>query len=139
MTLLRPGMKATYKLPDGTTYELTVSGDELSGRALDAEVARRVFGYVVEPGVNVRTDEKEYFQRTPSGGGLVRVAFYSAGGAAINVEVELQKRGWKRVWPAVKERGPVTVILEHTDGRVVAAHGPENTALCRAALKAVTA
>ncbi len=112
--------------------------DGLAGRALDAEVARRVFGFEVEARTNARTGEIDYVQRTPSGRDWVRVAFYSAGGAAINASVELQERGWKRIWPAVKERGTVTVVLEHADGRVVTATGPENTALCLAALKAVT-
>jgi hypothetical protein len=137
VTLLRPGMQARYTLPDGSTYELTVSGDELSGRALDAEIARRVFGHEVEPRTNARTGEKDFVQRTPSGNDWVRCAFYSGGGAAIKVSVELQRLGWKHIRPVVKERGSVTVILEHTDGRVVTATGPENTALCLAALKAV--
>jgi hypothetical protein len=111
--------------------------DELTGRALDAAIARHVFGYEVEPRTNARTREIDYVQRTPSGTDWVRVAFYSGGGAAINLSVELQQRGWKHIRPAAKARGPVTVVLEHSSGRVVTATGPENTALCLAALKAV--
>jgi hypothetical protein len=141
MTLLKPGRKATYKLPDGSTYELTVNRDELSGRTLDAEVARRVFGYEVEWRTNARTSETDYVQRTPSGGDWVRVAFYSSSGAAINVQAELERRGWKRiVLPTVQWHSPnnAHVVFEHSDGRVVAASGPVNTALCLAAIKAVT-
>jgi hypothetical protein len=109
----------------------------MGNRELDAAIASQLFGHLVEERTNSRTREIDYVQRTPSGTDWVRVSFYSAGGAAINVSVELQKLGWKRIWPAVKERGQVTVILEHADGRVVSATGPENTALCLAALKAV--
>jgi hypothetical protein len=116
-----------------------MNGDELSGRALDAEVARRVFGYEVEPRTNARTGEKDYVQRTPSGRDWVRVAFYSVSGAAINVQAELEGRGWKRIVLAtVQWHSPndAHVVLEHADGRRVEAHGPMNTALCLAAIKA---
>ena len=113
-------------------------------RELDAAIARHVFGYEVEPRTNTRTGETDYVQRAPSGQDWVRVAFYSASmGAAINVDVELQKRGWKRV-PMPRRLGSQwnegdgpTVVLEHADGRVVEEFGPVNEAVCRAALKAV--
>ncbi|HEX9155971.1 MAG TPA: hypothetical protein VF819_10430 [Nitrospira sp.] len=97
--------------------------DQPTGRELDAAIAQHVFGYEVEPRVNARTRETDYVQRTPSGDDWVRVAFYSAGDAAINVAVELQNRGWTRRMPLVKEHGEVTVVLEHTDGRTVEAFG----------------
>ena len=69
-----------------------MNGAELSGRALDAEIARRVFGYEVESRTNARTGEIDFVQQAPSGRDWVRVAFYASSGAAINVGVELQKR-----------------------------------------------
>jgi hypothetical protein len=66
----------------------------------------------------------------------VRVPFYSISlAASIEVELELQKKGWKRQevragshW---QEPGGLRVILEHADGRTVGAFGLENEALCR--------
>lgn len=116
-----------------------VNIDELTGRELDARVAQHVFGYEVEPGVNIRTDEKDYFQRTLSGRDWVRVAFYSRNmGASLEVELALRDRGWTRTEPLVGAPGDVRVVLEHADGRTVESFGPMSVALCRAALKAVT-
>jgi hypothetical protein len=118
--------------------------DDLQGRELDAMVARRVFSLQVEELVNARTGQKDFVYalrpETPNGE-WVRVPFYSISHAAsIQVEVELQKKGWKRQevragshW---EESGGVRVVLQHTDGRTVGAFGSENEALCRAALKA---
>ncbi len=39
--------------------------DELSGRALDAEVARRVFGLTFEERTNARTREKDFYEVHP--------------------------------------------------------------------------
>ena len=117
-----------------------MNGAELTGRALDAEVARRVFGFEVESRTNARTREIDYVQRTPSGRDWVRVAFYSSGSATINVGVEMANRGWKRiVLPTVQWHAPneAHVVFEHADGRRVEARGPMNVALCRAALKAM--
>jgi hypothetical protein len=117
-----------------------MNGDALTGRALDAAVARRLFGFEVEWRTHARTGETDYVQRTPSGRDWVRVAFYSSSGAALNIQAELERRGWKRiVLPTVHWHSPneAHVVLEHPDGRVVEATGPVNTALCLVALKAV--
>ena len=108
----------------------------LSGRELDALVAQQLFGLQVQERANLKTGEQDFVYNarpqapTPE---WVRVPFYAAGfGASITVEVELQKRGWRR-----KEASEPGVVLEHADGRTVEAVGPLNEALCRAALKAV--
>jgi hypothetical protein len=114
--------------------------DAFIGRALDAEVARRVFGLTVEPRTNSRTGEKDFVYEVQPGQWVV-VPFYTGSMAAsISVEVALQQRGWKRKeWRgAWKAPNDVRVVLEHSDGRTVEATGPINTALCLAALKAVT-
>jgi hypothetical protein len=91
--------------------------DNLAGRKLDMAVARDVLGYEVEERVNETTGEKDAFSRPPGQGkGWVRVAFYGVSmGASLNVEYELQHRGWsRRVTRTVKE--PTTlaeVILDH--------------------------
>ncbi len=114
--------------------------DTLRGRELDVAVARRVLGYKVEERVDATTGEKETMCRQ-KGGAWVPVAPYGASkGAFLNVEFELQHRGWKRrATRTVKE--PTTaaeVILDHRDGRSVKAAGVSiGEALCRAALKAV--
>jgi hypothetical protein len=116
--------------------------DNLTGRELDMAVAKHVLGYEVEERINPTTGEKDAFSRQPGHGtGWVRVAFYGASiGASLNVEYELQHRGWRRrVTGIVTE--PTTldeVILDHGDGRSVKAVGESRgEALCRAALKAV--
>jgi hypothetical protein len=117
--------------------------DNLTGRELDIAVARHVLGYEIEERINTTTGEKDAFSQQPGQGkAWVRVAFYGASmGASLNVEYELQHRGWRRrVTGTVKE--PTTlaeVILDHGDGRSVKAVGEtRGEALCRAALKAVT-
>jgi hypothetical protein len=116
--------------------------DALSGRELDMAVARDVLGYQVEERVNTTTGEKEAVSRQPGQGkAWVRVAFYGASrGASLNVEYELQHRGWRRrVTRTVKEPAlRAEVILDQRDGRSVQAVGQSlGEALCRAALKAV--
>ena len=116
--------------------------DNLTGRELDMAVARHVLGYEVEERIDTTTGEKDAVSRQRGHGkGWVRVAFYGTSlGAALNVEYELQHRGWRRrVTGTVKE--PTTlaeVILDHRDGRSVKAVGESRgQALCRAALKAL--
>lgn len=119
----------------------TANIDELTGRDLDAMVAERVLGLQVEPRANARTGENDFLYALSPGASLdewVRVPYYTASMAAsLNLEVELHKRGWRRVDSNWKDTGDVRVILRHTDGRRVEAFGPGNEALCRAALKAV--
>ena len=116
--------------------------DQPTGRELDAEIARRVFGLEVEPHVNSITGKTDYVHRTASGLGWVPVAYYAERmGASLEVEYELRKRGWTRVDTPLRvgsqwnEPSDPTVILEHIDGRPVEAVGPVNEAICRAALK----
>jgi hypothetical protein len=117
-----------------------VNVDTLSGRNLDAMVAQHVFGMLVERRTNSRTGEKDFLYAVHPGQ-WVRVPFYTASmGASINVEVEMQKRGWKRIVLANVHRNSPNdahVVLVHSDGREVLAAGLLNEALCRAALKAV--
>ncbi len=119
--------------------------DELSGRELDVAVARHVFGHQVEERPNSRTGEMDAVYVTgleadnPS---WVRLPFYSRTlSASIQVELEIQKQGWRLREPPAGERpGPlhhITVVLLHSDGRTVEAIGEFEAALCRAALKAV--
>ena len=105
-------------------------------------VAKHVLGYEVEERINTTTGEKDAFSRPRGQGkGWVRVVSYGASmGASLNVEYELQHRGWRRrATRTVKE--PTTlaeVILDHRDGRTVQAQGESfSEALCKAALKAV--
>ncbi len=114
--------------------------DELTGRALDALVAERVFRLEVEVLPNPQTGEIDAFCRAASGQS-VRVAFYSRSlSASLTVEAELLRVGWARVDHQAGARSitaPVRVLLKHRGGRTVEASGPFETALCRAALKAV--
>ena len=119
--------------------------DQLSGRQLDIAVARQVFGHQVEERPNAQTRELDAVYNAGLDANAptwVRVPFYSISlAASTEVELELQKQGWKRQevrsgshW---KEPSGLRMILEHVDGRTVWAFGSENEALCRAALKAV--
>ena len=117
----------------------------LSGRELDVAIARQVFGLQVEELAIARTGQKDFvyaLRPEAPNGEWVRVPFYSISlAASIQVELELQKRGWKRhevqAGSHWKEPGGLRVILEHADGRTVGAFGSENEALCRAALEAL--
>jgi hypothetical protein len=60
-----------------------------------------------------------------------------SGGAAINIEQALRDRGRRRMEPRERATGATRVVFVHADGRTVEAVGPMNTAVCRAALKAV--
>lgn len=120
-----------------------MSIDELTGRELDAAVAQRVFGLQVDKRTNPLTGEPEYVHPLRPGAPpeeWIRIPFYSVSlAAAINLEVELQRRGWRRVDSNVKDTGDIRVILQHTDGRRVNGFGRAPVALCRAALKALDA
>jgi hypothetical protein len=117
--------------------------DDTRGRALDALVARHVFGLTVEPIVITGTREPDAMYRLPSGD-WVAVPFYSSMvSGADKVNEKLQDLGW-RLLPERRAdlRGApadLRVMLTHSDGRIVSAVGGSFTqALCRAALKAVT-
>lgn len=89
--------------PGAYSGEWQVSFDELSWRELDAAVAARVFGFVVEPRKNARTREKDFVQLVRSDSPhpqWVRVALCSENmGAALNIEMALRERGWTRTGP----------------------------------------
>lgn len=113
--------------------------DDLTGRALDAAVAERLFGLLVEERADARTGEKDFLYVVRPEAPIrawVRVAFYSGNmGASLEVEFELLNRGWRRTEPRVSAPGDVRVVLEHSDGRTVEASGPMNVALCRGRLR----
>ena len=69
---------------------------------------------------------------------MVSCPYYSSSlAASVQVELELQHQGWRREEARPRAAGDALVVLKHTDGRTVEAFGPENEALCRAALKTV--
>ena len=112
-------------------------------RALDAAVAKHLFGLEVETRVNTRTGRRVAVCRQP-GKQWVRVGYYSGStGASLNVAYELRRQGWTwrrevRTVSKWSQPGVQRVVLEHTDGRTVEAEGASiHEALCRAALKAV--
>ncbi len=116
--------------------------DDLDGRDLDTLIAQRVFNLQVESRTNPRTGEKDFvYALSPetSSDAWGSGPYYSSGLAGcINVEVELQKHGWRRIDGNWHDTGSdVTVILRHADGREVEATGRVNVAVSRAALKAV--
>lgn len=147
MTLLRPGMKATYRLPDGSIFEVMIgtegvddqlkespSFDGMESRELDAAVAARVFGFTVEWRTNTRTRAKEALRLLENGNWVV-VPFYSERmSASITLGLRLQDLGWKQT-SAPRD---LQVTLAHADGRSVTATGrSEHEALARAAVKAM--
>lgn len=116
--------------------------NEPSGRELDAEVARHVFGFEVEQRRNKRTGEPDFVYRAGGNDSWLLVRHYSQTlAASITLENELNKRGWHRVRslgghePAPGIEG--TVTLKHTDGSLVEATGLLEGALCRATLRAL--
>ena len=115
---------------------------ELSGRELDAEVARRVFGFEVEQRTGKVTGLPNFVYRVGGNDAWFLVPGYSWSTAAhITLANELNNRGWHHV-PSVggHEHAPGiegTVTLKHTDGRLVEATGRLREAFCRAALHAV--
>ena len=118
------------------------NADSLSGRLLDAAVARYLFGLEVEERTNNRTQRQDVVCRAP-GQQWVRCAFFAEStGASLNVEYELRQRGWtwrreERPGSRWSQPGVGHVVLDHKDGRVVEANGATiKEALCRAAVKA---
>ena len=123
--------------------------DTLTGRPLDAMVAQHVFGLEVVEQPNGGTGVRDYFQRGSGSQDWESVPTYSTEAdmaAAILLEMELRKCGWRREPPAWHAYGGhvmvflgehVQVVLRHSDSRAVVATGMVNEALCRAAIKAV--
>ena len=115
---------------------------EFSGRELDAEVARHVFGFEVEQRTNKRTGAPDFAYRMGENDSWLRVPQYSQTLAArITLENELNCRGWHRVRSVGGHEPapgiPGTVTLKHSDGRLVEASGLVEEALCRATLHAL--
>lgn len=115
--------------------------DRLSGRALDAAVTQLVFGRRVDKRINSKTTERDFVYRV-SEHAWVRVPEYSRSmTASLEIEHKLLDLGWLRHVPPAWWRpgmsGTIVVALVHRDGRRVTATGPFETALCRAALKAL--
>ena len=116
--------------------------DGLEDRALDAAVARYLFGLEVEDRIIARTHEKDVVCRQPGKDWNRCDNYASSVRASLNVENELAKHGWTLRRPVRAGVGwkpeDGRVLLEHTDGRIVEAEGASvNEALCRAALRAV--
>ena len=116
--------------------------DSLDGRALDAAVARHLFGLEVEERIGTRTGLKGIVCRQPGKDWNLLPLYAVSAVATFNVKDELAKRGWTwhegRPRPQQSQRGAGRVFLDHTDGRVVEAEGASvEEALCRAAVKAV--
>ncbi len=118
-----------------------VSIDELSGRVLDAALARHLFGFQVEARCNARTGELYYVERR-EGEDWSRVPCFSAAGSywALAVEFKLSDFGW-HLTPASEARrqatGHVRFVLERDGARVEGTAGTFEAALCVAALRAV--
>jgi hypothetical protein len=118
--------------------------DDASGRSLDTLVARHVFGLLVEPTASAETREPDPLCRLPSGEWVVVPYYSSLVSGSDKVNEKLQGLGW-RLMPERRAdlRGAPAdpqVMLAHSDGRIVSAIGRSfSQALCRAAIKAVTA
>lgn len=119
--------------------------DGLCGRELDVLVAQYLFGLEVQRRTDPTTGEQDHFYnarpqaRAPS---WVRVPEYGrCVVASLDVEKKLEDLGWRRHTPPPGWRpGPphvITIVLEHRDRGRVQAVATFETALCRAALKAV--
>ena len=121
--------------------------DGLCGRELDVLVAQCLFGLEVQLRSNRSTGEQDaVYNAAPRARSTswVRVPEYTQSlTASFEVENKLQGWGWRRHSPPPGWRPDpshvVTVVLEHRDRRRVQSAGPFETALCRAALKAVEA
>jgi hypothetical protein len=116
--------------------------DNLSGRALDAAVARYVFGLEVEGRTNARTGDRDWVCREPESD-WNRVAFYGSLGASIKLELRLADLSWK-VKPSpfgwTPDASGVALVTLLNGGRQVdTSGGTFEEALCRAAIKAIAA
>jgi hypothetical protein len=118
-----------------------VNIDELRGRELDAEVARRVMRLTVMQRANA-DGGVEYVYDGPSGQPL-RVPLYCASPAACaQIEATLKTRGWKRTVRSADEHpghGMLTTVEYENPDReqqVEAVGASFEEAVCRAALKA---
>lgn|SRR5512146_1203902 len=119
---------------------MNLNPDTLSGRALDAAVARDVFGLEVEERNNARTGERDFVCREP-GKQWVRVPFYTSLTASLNLTTKLVHLGWTAK-PAPLRRqadasGVARVVLASGEREVEGTGQSFEEALCRAALMAV--
>lgn len=117
-----------------------MSAKELTSRALDAAVARHVFGLEVEERTNARTGEQDFVCRVP-GHDWVRVPFYGTLSASLTLEAKLRDLGWtvKRspVARLAEPLGRIVVTLERGPAQVEASGASFGEALARVALKAL--
>jgi hypothetical protein len=114
--------------------------DHLTGRALDAAVARLVFSLDAQERTNARTGARNWVCREPGRDWNV-VAYYGSLGASIKLELKLADIGSK-VKPSPLGRTPdasgvVLVSLVIGEQQVAGSGHSFEEALCRAALKAV--
>jgi len=117
-----------------------VNPDDLSGRPLDAAIARHVFGLEIEERTNTKTGAKDWVCREPGKQWLV-VSFYGSLAASVKLNVELQRLGWQvKASPFGRRPDPAgtyLVTLVNGEQQVDAAGRSYEEALGRAALKAV--
>ena len=117
--------------------------DTLSGRALDAAVAQRPFGFQVEPRINSRTHKPEILRRLDNGEFVVLPYFSTRMSAGLEVGERVRRLGWTLNEASSNQRpdaaGLYRLTLNGPNGQRVAASGQTwELALARAALKALT-
>ncbi len=116
--------------------------DTLSGRALDAALAQRLFGYEVKERLNGRTHQPEFLRRLDNDQWVV-IPYYSTRlSASLEVGERLHRLGWTVDETLSNRRKDVAalyrVALNGPQGKQVAASGESwELALARAALRAV--
>ena len=117
--------------------------DTLSGRALDAALAQRLFGYEIEERTNTLTHKPEILRRLDNNQWVI-VSYYSTRmSAGLEVGERLRRLGWTLNEASSNRRpdaaGLHRVALDGPQGlRVSASAETWELALARAALKAVT-
>lgn len=116
------------------------SPETVSGRELDASVARDLFGLEVQERTNARTGERDFVCREP-GRDWNRVAFYGSLGASIKLELRLSDLGWM-VKPSPLGRQPdasgvARAVLINGEREVEGMGTTFAEALSRAALRAM--
>jgi hypothetical protein len=114
-----------------------VSIEALSGRILDAAIARHLLGYQVEARLNAHAGALDYVERR-EGEDWSRVPCFSEAGNywSLAVEFKLSDFGW-HLTPASKARrqttGSVRVVLERDGSQVEGTASTFEAALCVAA------
>ena len=116
--------------------------DTLSGRALDAALAQRLFGYAIEERTNTRTHKPEMLRRLGNGAWVVIPYYSTRMSAGLAVGEQLHRLGWTVDDASPSRRPDATglyrLTLNGPNGQRVVASGESwEMALSRAALKAV--